>query len=173
MEKIYRLEIEDRGFADFNFRWVECQNAEEIELAKRKEFCYSFGGKFYGWSTNPIRDAICAYLYENKRSFDFKNRLPKLIDFLNGNDNIYFNCLPIDTRKHNQVFEGVHRNNFIENFEDYQQRFESLYKSRLEWDDDYYKFFHDMASSKTPLERIIKAFKIQIKLNKKKQFYGF
>ena len=170
---IQRLVIEDKGFADFDFRWVECETEAEAEEAVIKDNTYMFGRTYFGYSTNPIRDAICNYLKLHNRHFDFYDRFPSLTDFLNGDSCIYFNCLPKDTWTYNQVYEGVKRNEFIENFENYQQMFGLRYEYTLERDGQWRKFYDEMAKSSTPIERIIKAYKAQIKLTKNQHSYGY
>ena len=170
---IQRLVIEDKGFADFDFRWVDCETEAEAKEAEIKDNTYGRGRKYYGYSANPIRDAICNYLDLNNRHFDIDDRFPSLTDFLNGDRYIYFNCLPKGTWTYSQVYEGVDRNEFIENFENYQQRFGLRYEYTLERDGQWRKFYDEMANSITPIERIIKAYKAQIKLTKNQHSYGY
>lgn len=170
---IQRLAIEDKGFADFDFRWVDCETEAEAEEAEIMDNTYMRGGKYFGYSTNPIRDAICNYLELHNRHFDIDGRFPSLTNFLNGDRYIYFNCLPKDTWTYNQVYEGVERNEFIENFENYQQRFGMRYEYILQRDTQWQKFYDEMAKSSTPIERIIKAYKAQIKLTKNQHSYGY
>ena len=170
---IQRLVIEDKGFADFDFRWVDCKTEAEEEEAVIKQNTYGCGRKYYGYSANPIRDAICNYLDLHNRHFDIDDRFPSLTDFLNGDRYIYFNCLPKGTWTYSQVYEGVDRNEYIENFENYQQRFGLRYEYTLKRDRQWHKFYDEMANSFTPIERIIKAYKAQIKLTKNQHSYGY
>lgn len=170
---IQRLAIEDKGFAEFDFRWVDCETEAEAVEAEIMDNTYMRGGKYFGYSTNPIRDAICNYLELHNRHFDIDGRFPSLTNFLNGDRYIYFNCLPKDTWTYNQVYEGVERNEFIENFENYQQRFRLRYEFIIQRDTQWQKFYDEMAKSCTPIERIIKAYKAQIKLTKNQHSYGY
>ena len=113
-----KVKVHYNGIADISFEWVD-DGVEHTD--------YDFGGSLYGWSTNPVRDAVCEELKKRERHFVTKEHYrPTAYDFLSGKDVLF---LPVLKEAYHtyQVWEGISLQELIENRDKLMPRIEKEY----------------------------------------------
>ena len=118
-----KVKVHYNGIADISFEWVD-DGVEHTD--------YVFGGSLYGWSTNPVRDAVCEELKKRYRHFVTKEHYrPTAYEFLSGKDVLFLPALK-EAYHTQQVWEGISLQELIENRDKLMPRIEKEYGIEFE-----------------------------------------